>query len=243
MSGKRAHLGRTADKSGSNVPPVTTLLASGRAADIYALDDERVLKRDREGRSAEYEAAAMRHAREHGFPVPEVFSASGTELVMERVAGPTMTADLARRPWRVMRNARLLADLHERLHRIPPPPELPSRLGGDAAMVHGDLHPDNVLLGPHGPVVIDWANAGRGRPADDVAMAWLIIAASDMPGGAGARALARVGRQFFLDVFLKAAGRGAAAARLSAVGQSRLDDPHVLAHEADAVRRVIAGAT
>src|SRR5215212_3746405 len=118
---------------------MTALLASGRAADIYVLDDGRVLKRDRDGRSADHEAAAMRHAREHGFPVPEVFSASGTELVMERVGGPTMTADLARRPWRVTAHARLLAELHQRLHRIPPPAGLPSRLGGEGAMVHGDL--------------------------------------------------------------------------------------------------------
>jgi aminoglycoside phosphotransferase (APT) family kinase protein len=221
----------------------TTLLASGRAADVYLLDDERVLKRDREGRSAEHEAAAMRHAREHGFPVPEVFSASGTELVMARIAGPTMTSDLARRPWHVTAHARLLAELHDRLHRIPPPADLPSRLGGEDAMVHGDLHPDNVLLSPAGPVVIDWANAGRGRPEDDVAMAWLIIAASDMPGGRAARVLARVGRQFFLDAFLKAAGREAAAARLAVVGELRLADRHVLPHEAEELQRVIAAAT
>jgi hypothetical protein len=98
-----------------------------------------------------------------------------------------MTADLARRPWRVLSHARLLADLHARLHRVPPPEQLSPRLEGDQAMVHGDLHLDTVILAPRGPVVIDWANAGRGRPEDDVAMAWLIIAASEMPGGAAAR--------------------------------------------------------
>jgi aminoglycoside phosphotransferase (APT) family kinase protein len=109
-------------------------------------------------------------------------------------------------------------------------------------MVHGDLHPDNVLLAPRGPVVIDWANAGRGRPEDDVAMAWLIIAASDMPGGTAARVLARLGRQLFLDTFLDAAGRDAAAQRIADIGALRLADPHVLPHEADAVRRVIESA-
>ena len=217
-----------------------TLLARGRAADIYLLDDTRVLKRDREGRDAQHEAAAMRHARAHGVPVPEVFDASGTDLVMQRVAGRTMTEDLARRPWRVARHARVLADLHEGVHRVPPPRGLPSRLDGDIAMVHGDLHPDNVLLGPGGPVVIDWANAGRGRPEDDVAMAWLIIAASDMPGGTAAQLVARVGRQYFLDRFLAGVDRDAAAARLPMVGELRLRDPHVLPHEAEAVRRVIS---
>jgi aminoglycoside phosphotransferase (APT) family kinase protein len=215
------------------------LIASGRAADVFALRDGRVLKRDREGRSAEHEATAMRYAAAHGFPVPEVFDASGTELVMEHVDGPTMTADLVRRPWRVRSHARLLAELHNRLHGIPPPPELSPRLDGDETMVHGDLHPDNVLLSPRGPVVIDWANAGRGRAADDVAMAWLIIAASDMPGGRAGRLLARAGRGYFLDVFLRAAGREAASARVSVLGELRLSDPHVRSHEAAVIRKLI----
>jgi len=218
------------------------LLARGRAADIFVLDDTRILKRDREGRDAEREARAMRYATEHGIPVPKVLDASGTDLVMERVQGGTMTADLARRPWRVAANARLLASLHERLHRVPPPPDLPSHLGGDEAMVHGDLHPDNVLLGPDGPLVIDWASAGRGRAADDVAMAWLIIATSDMPGGRAARLAARVGRNYFLGRFLDGVDRDAAAARIGEVGELRLTDPHVMPHEAEAVRRVVADA-
>jgi aminoglycoside phosphotransferase (APT) family kinase protein len=216
------------------------LIASGRAADVFEMTDGRVLKRDREGRSAEHEASAMRYAAAHGFPVPEVFDASGTELVMDHVEGPTMTADLVRRPWRVRSHALLLADLHERLHRLPPPRDLSPRLDGDETMVHGDLHPDNVLLSQRGPVVIDWANAGRGRGADDVALAWLILAASDMPGGRAARVLARAGRTYFLDVFLDAAGREAARERLAVLGEVRLADPHVRPHEADVIRTLIA---
>jgi aminoglycoside phosphotransferase (APT) family kinase protein len=218
------------------------VLTGGRAADVFLLDDGRVLKRDREGRDAKHEAVAMRHAAAHGFPVPQVFSAEGTDLVMERIQGPTMTADLARRPWRVVSHARLLASLHTQLHEVPPPSQLSPRLGGAQAMVHGDLHPDNVLLSPRGPIVIDWANAGRGRPEDDVAMAWLIIAASDMPGGAAARLFARVGRQLFLDKFLDAAGREPAAKRIAAIAELRLTDAHVLPHEADAVRRLVESA-
>jgi aminoglycoside phosphotransferase (APT) family kinase protein len=201
-----------------------------------------VVKRDREGRNPKHEAAALRHAHAHGFPVPRVLDVSGPDLVMQRVTGPTLTRDLVRRPWRVATHARLLAGLHVRLHQIPPPPDLPSRLGGEATMVHGDLHPENVLLSPEGPVVIDWANAGRGRAEDDIAMAWLIIAASDMPGGTLARVFARFGRQYFLKIFLGAAGREAAATRLAVVGELRLRDPHVLSHEARAVRRVLRDA-
>jgi aminoglycoside phosphotransferase (APT) family kinase protein len=216
------------------------LLARGRAADVFVLDANRVLKRDREGRPAEHEAQAMQHVRAHGYPVPEVFDASGTDLVMERIEGPTMTSDMARRPWRLRSHARLLADLHERLHAIPPPPGASPRLGGGPATVHGDFHSENVLMATDGPVVIDWANAGAGRAEDDVALAWLILAASDMPGGRAARLLARLGRDEFLNTFLQAAGREAATARLAELAEVRVQDPHVLPHEREAIKRVVA---
>jgi aminoglycoside phosphotransferase (APT) family kinase protein len=46
--------------------------------------------------------------------------------------------------------------------------------------LHLDLHPLNVMLGPKGPVVIDWTNACRGDPAIDVALSWAIIAAGQV---------------------------------------------------------------
>ena len=47
----------------------------------------------------EREVAAMEHARAHGYPVPAARALSDTDIVMERVDGPTMLDDLARRPW------------------------------------------------------------------------------------------------------------------------------------------------
>jgi aminoglycoside phosphotransferase (APT) family kinase protein len=50
-------------------------------------------------------------------------------------------------------------------------------LGGEGpAILHLDLHPANVMLGPHGPVVIDWANAARGDAALDVALTAVVLA-------------------------------------------------------------------
>jgi Phosphotransferase enzyme family len=51
-----------------------------------------------------------------------------------------------------------------------------------------DFHPENVLLSPSGPVVIDWTNARCGDPPLDVAMTWVIGAAS---GGTLGRLLTR----------------------------------------------------
>src|SRR5947209_9924445 len=139
-----------------------TLLASGRAADVFADAPGRVLRRYRDGTDSEREARVMEHARAHGFPVPAVYDARGPELVLARIDGATMLADLAARPWRVRAHARTLADLHRRLHAIPSPDGLPSRAGDGPDLVHLDLHPDNVLLSPRGPVVIDWVAAGGG---------------------------------------------------------------------------------
>jgi tRNA A-37 threonylcarbamoyl transferase component Bud32 len=61
----------------------------------------------------------MEHARAHGFPVPAIVEVRDDALVLELVDGPTMAADLGRRPWRLARHARTLAGLHARLHEIP----------------------------------------------------------------------------------------------------------------------------
>jgi aminoglycoside phosphotransferase (APT) family kinase protein len=180
------------------------LLARGRAADVFAAGPGRVLRRYREGEphDAAVEAAVMEHARAHGFPVPEVYDAGGRDLVMARVDGPTMLADLSRRPWRVRAHGRTLADLHRRLHAIAAPDGLRCPLGRGEHLVHLDLHPDNVLISRDGPVVIDWSNASRGEAADDVALTWVIMATSVVPGPAPFRMLAGAGRGLLVNAFL-----------------------------------------
>jgi aminoglycoside phosphotransferase (APT) family kinase protein len=156
------------------------LIGAGRTADVYALGERRVLRRYRNGASAEHEAEAMAYLAAAGFPVPVVHEASGTDLVLERLDGRDMLADLSVRPWLVRRHARTLAGLHDRLHAIAAPPSLRSRFGPGRRMLHLDLHPGNVMLTAAGPVVIDWSNVAAGAPAADAAMAWLIMAASEV---------------------------------------------------------------
>nr|WP_240496840.1 phosphotransferase [Streptomyces torulosus] len=43
-------------------------------------------------------------------------------------------------------------------------------------VLHLDLHPENVLLTPDGPRVIDWANAEEGPPGLDWGMSAVILA-------------------------------------------------------------------
>jgi aminoglycoside phosphotransferase (APT) family kinase protein len=156
------------------------LIGRGRAADVYALDAGRVLRRYRTGYSCAAEADLMRYLRRAGYPVPEVFAAEGPDLVMERLDGHDMLAGLERRPWRAARYGRTLARLHDQLHQIPAPPGLRQPFGPADRVVHLDLHPANVMLTSGGPVVIDWTNAAAGPAGTDVAMAWLIMSSSEI---------------------------------------------------------------
>ena len=183
----------------------------------------------------------MDHAHRHGYPVPAVYEAGERHLVLERVHGPTMMADLASRPWLVGRHGHTLGELHQRLHEIPAPPELRSPLGRGDRLAHFDLHPENVLLSPNGPVVIDWSNGSRGDPADDVALTWVILATSNVPGPLPFRAVAKLGRGILIDAFLSRVDRQAAERRVAEVARSRLElDPHLLEREQSSLKKMIA---
>jgi aminoglycoside phosphotransferase (APT) family kinase protein len=203
------------------------VIASGRASEILDLEDGRVLRRFKTHGDPEREALVMRHAATHGYPVPRVLEVSNDALVLERIEGPTMLGDLRRRPWRLPRHAELLAQLHERLHEIVAPPNLRDAGPGDR-LLHLDLHPDNVLLSPKGPVVIDWTNARRGNPALDVALTWVIAATSGGPQG-----------RLFLGWFLPHFKRDDLVRALPIAAERRLADPNVTAEERAKVRRFL----
>jgi hypothetical protein len=209
------------------------LIGGGRASEIYDLGDGRVLRRFRAGGDPEREALVMEHARAHGYPVPRVHEVTDDGLVLDRIEGPTMLRDLTRRLWRIRRHAALLGELHERLHAIAAPPALGAVGTGDR-LLHLDLHPDNVILSPGGPFVVDWTNAARGEPALDVALTWLILATN---GGLMARP--------FLHEFLSTFDRDEVARALPAATDFRLADPNVSDDERETVRRFVqrVGAT
>jgi aminoglycoside phosphotransferase (APT) family kinase protein len=221
-------------------PGAGQLLASGRAADVFVDGPGRVRRRYRSQRDCVIEAEIMRHARRCGFPAPEVFDAHGSEIVMQRIVGRSMLADLTQRPWRLRMNAELLADLHRRLHEIAAPPWLESRFGEQRALLHLDLHPANVLLARDGPVVIDWSNAAAGPPAADVTQTWVLIATSLVPGGVWQRTIGRLGRRLFLAAFLRQFERPSLVSYLAAVARARLADENIQAAEQHAIRQMIA---
>ncbi|GAA3461380.1 phosphotransferase [Saccharothrix longispora] len=207
------------------------LLASGREADVYLRPDGLLVKRDRAGRDPEPEAELMRYLRGCGVPVPRVADVSETDLVMEYVPGPRMSQELDARPWRAGALGRELAELHRRLDDVPPPGFLGG--GRDGGLVHLDLHPGNVVLGPEGAVVVDWASAACGDRRVDVAMSWLAIAVAPL------RPLERLVRARFLRGFLSGADAGVRRAMPTAAA-IRLARHQRDEAEVDAVRRLVA---
>lgn len=122
----------------------------------------------------------------------------------------------------------------------PDPPNPPNPPEPDqAALLHLDLHPGNVMLTADGPVVIDWSNAAAGPGPADVAEAWLLLAAGEVPGSAVDRAVAAVGRTLLVRAFLAAADRRAAARYLPAVLERRRGDPHMAPAELAAMARLV----
>ena len=228
------------------------LIASGRDADIFAFGpgDRLVLRRSRGGRSMEVEARVMEFARGHGYPVPAVdhLSDDGTELVMERVDGPSMVEVLGRRPWTLRANGALLGDLHRRLHAIGAPDWLAPGPGADGGcFVHLDLHPLNVLLGPSGPMVIDWSNARRGVADFDVALTWVLMMAGEIPGNRLRAAVMGRARGALVNGFLDGFDLARLRRTVRAVVEWKVTDPHISEAEQrrmwEVVRRAEAAGT
>ncbi len=216
------------------------LVGQGRNADVYDLGGGRVLRRYRDdalvtGREAE----VMMHARAHGVPVPEVFDASGPDLVMEHVQGPTMLRAVARQPWTLDRQARLLAELHGQVHAVPGLSWQPAPYGAGEALLHRDLHPDNVILTRDGPKVIDWEGAARGPAEADIALTWVLVTTSEVPGPLLQRAVGVAGQRWFAQRFL-AAAPPLAPGWIPAMARSRLGDRNVRGSEEAALRRLLA---
>jgi aminoglycoside phosphotransferase (APT) family kinase protein len=224
-------------------PEPGRLLARGRDADVYELDDGRVLRRYRSGgRNTEREAHVMEHVRAHGFPTPAIYDVTPTDLVMERITGGTMADEMTRRPWTIAVHIRELATLHDRLHAIPAPAWLEREpMGSGASVIHLDLHPLNVLLTATGPTVIDWSNAARGPAGADVALTWLLLRTGVPDDNAVMRVAAALGGRYVARRFGASADRSGDALRdhLDVATHYRLADSNLRDAERRAIRRLV----
>lgn len=193
-------------------------------------------------------------------------------IVYERIAGPSMLDALARQPWTLSRRARQFAELQAAMHacrrqelpaqragliraieHAPALPEAPrqralaalARLPDGDAFCHGDYHPGNVIVSPHGPIVIDWTTASRGNPIADVARTVLMFRMAAVPPHmpAGQRLLIQFLRARFLAAYLRAyRGRRACPdaeleAWIPVLAAARLNER--IAPEEEALRRLV----
>jgi uncharacterized protein (TIGR02172 family) len=152
-------------------------------------------------------------------------------LVYERLEGVSMFSTIVARPWTIIRFGRLTAELHAAMHSVQAPSDLPDqrdRLKGAIEraqtlpddlrrkalavldtcpdgdrLCHGDFHPDNVLMTPRGPIIIDWMTATRGDPLGDVARTVLLMTVGEPPTGTLIRLLTRVRRGWMRAAYVK----------------------------------------
>lgn len=202
-------------------------LAEGREAEIFAWDERAVLRLYRDPtRAAAADRELLALAAVRGVlprvPVPhgrlDLDGRPG--ILMERLDGRGLFAELQRRPWRLGSLAKLTGRIHAELNGVRAPAGLPelklevrrriealadvpdalrasaldelSRLPDGDALCHGDFHPENVVLCRSGPVVIDWPNATRGDACADYARSTLMLRVGSLPPGTPA--LIRAGR-------------------------------------------------
>jgi aminoglycoside phosphotransferase (APT) family kinase protein len=217
-------------------------VGTGRSADVYEYEPGWVLRRYREPRDTEREVAGMEHARRNGFPVVEAKALDDCDIVMQRLHGPTMLDELERQPWQIAHHAAILASLHQRLHAIEAPDWLPAPMGEGEALLHFDLHPDNVILTDDGPSVIDWPNVARGPGIADVAYTWIILATAAPPRPTvRARLTSAIGRRTFLRLFVRHFDRAEVKHWIPIGADFRLSDRTLPPAERQKVARLTTG--
>ncbi|MBI2912955.1 MAG: aminoglycoside phosphotransferase family protein [Chloroflexi bacterium] len=194
-------------------------IAEGREAEMFAWGEGTILRLLRNPGAAlqnQWQAAAMEAARSRGVRVPAVHDVTAVNgrpgIVMERIEGTDLLTLIGRRPWLLLRAARISGELHAQLHEAQAPSGIPplnlvlrmriesagATLGDDLKrlalealdelpegdrLCHGDFHPANILMDSETPVLIDWSNVTRGDPMADVARTRMILRLGEPPPG------------------------------------------------------------
>ena len=247
------------------------LVGEGRTAQIFAWDQGRVVKLFRSfmgAGAAQHEMSVTVIAERAGAPTPSLHGTVEIDgragIIYDRLAGPLMGERLfIDDPFELIAQ---LGALHASIHACAAPelgpyagrvrrsfPALGDRiagavearldqLGGGDTLLHGDLHPFNVMRDDRGWVAIDWDSAMRGDPMADVARTLFLLVDSPMPEEVADTQLGRL-RPELADVYLEAyASRGALDRdrlegwRLPTLAARTLED---IPEEGDSIHRLI----
>jgi hypothetical protein len=193
-----------------------TKVAEGREAEMFEWDDGRLLRLLRNPSHAEslhWDAAGSRAALAGGVRVPVIYEMLAVDgrpgMVVERIHGQDLLAEIAARPWRVWAIGKECGVIHARIGLVRAGPELPEIREKLAAQIqrsplvperyaryaldelaalpegdrlcHGDFHPGNVMRADGELAVIDWPNAARGDYHSDFARSTLMLKLGDPP--------------------------------------------------------------
>ena len=136
----------------------------------------------------------------------EVNGRSG--IIYERVSGETMLTAIMSNLEQALQFAHKMAELHLAMHQQTATtlPNQKERMQGKIEMAdqltegektavlhhlaqlpeanhvcHGDFHPDNIMLTPDRPIVIDWIDATQGHPSADIARTKIIMTTGELP--------------------------------------------------------------
>lgn len=124
-------------------------------------------------------------------------------IIFERIEGRSLLEHVVDDQGSAKAFAREFADVHHRIQRAGIPSSVPDlvdrlclktstasqlsdverseayriaqTLPRGAALLHGDLHPGNILMSPSGPVIIDWFDATIGHPVADVVRSSILL--------------------------------------------------------------------
>ena len=153
-------------------------------------------------------------------------------VLFERLVGPSLLHQVAARPWMLVHAVHIFTDLHLAMHApevasrdLPSQRELLARRIRDAspvpdrvretalrrleqlpeghALCHGDYHPDNVLVTPRGPIIVDWVSASRGHPLADVAQTELLLRIGEPPASIVPRRLLAAARGYVRRSYIR----------------------------------------
>jgi aminoglycoside phosphotransferase (APT) family kinase protein len=212
-------------------------ISYGREAEVYAWDGDAVLKLYRPGYNGYVAEASVLAALDGRGVAPALAGTVEIDgrhgLILERVDGVDMLAQLQRAPWRMLGLARTLADIQILVNSVRAPVDIPDltatlamrietgsvpaglrdfalrvldQLPAGDRLCHGDLHPGNVLVGNGRTSVIDWSGATHGVPEADYARTMLLLEQADpLPGTPLlSRGLLSAGRSLFARTYARA---------------------------------------
>jgi aminoglycoside phosphotransferase (APT) family kinase protein len=235
-----------ADAGAAAAPGRPTKIAEGREAEIFSWGEGEVLRLYRDpahGERADRELLALRAVRTALACAPRPYQRLDWDgrpgLVMERLDGHGLFAEIQRRPWRVWALAKLTGRVHAEVNAVRAPSALPelrsevrrrievlgqipdalraralaelARLPDGDALCHGDFHLENLVLCREGPAVIDWPDATRGDPCADFARSSLMLRVGSLPPGSPP--LVRFGKGIGRGAFLRGYTSGYAQTR------------------------------